>query len=48
VSTIKELTRRWAPEVMKGFQKDSKHLALDDIRDSIDELKFYRKHVFKI
>jgi len=48
VSTIKELTRRWAPDVMKGFQKDSKHLALDDIRDSIEELKFYRKNVFKI
>jgi len=48
VSTIKELTRRWAPDVMKNFQKDSKHLALDDIRDSIDELKFYRDQVFKI
>jgi oligoribonuclease len=48
VSTIKELTRRWAPEVMKLYTKDSKHLALDDIRDSIEELKFYRKHVFKI
>jgi len=48
VSTIKELTRRWAPDVMKGCQKDSKHLALDDIRDSIEELKFYRKNVFKI
>jgi len=48
VSTIKELTRRWAPDVMKQYTKDSKHLALDDIRDSIEELKFYRKNVFKI
>lgn len=48
VSTIKELTRRWAPEVSKLYTKDSKHLAMDDIKDSIDELKFYRKQVFKI
>lgn len=48
VSTIKELTRRWAPEVMKLYTKDSKHLALDDIRDSIEELKFYRANVFRI
>jgi oligoribonuclease len=48
VSTIKELTRRWAPDVMKQYSKDSKHLALDDIRDSIEELKFYRANVFKI
>lgn len=48
VSTVKELTRRWAPEIMKGFQKDSKHLAMDDIKDSIEELKFYRDRVFRI
>lgn len=48
VSTIKELTRRWAPEVMKLYTKESKHLAMDDIKDSIEELKFYRKNVFKI
>lgn len=48
VSTVKELTRRWAPAVAKGFQKDSKHLALDDIKDSIEELKYYRANVFKI
>jgi len=48
VSTIKELTRRWAPEVMKQYNKESKHLAMDDIKDSIEELKFYRKSVFKI
>jgi oligoribonuclease len=44
VSTLKELALRWAPKVAKGFHKDSKHLALDDIRDSIDELRYYRKH----
>lgn len=48
VSTLKELTRRWAPDVMKQYQKDSKHLAMDDIKDSIEELKFYRKSIFKI
>jgi oligoribonuclease len=48
VSTIKELTRRWAPEVMKQYSKESKHLAMDDIKDSIEELKFYRANVFKI
>lgn len=42
VSTIKELARRWAPEVYNGVKKASKHLALDDIRESIDELKHYR------
>jgi oligoribonuclease len=42
VSTLKELARRWAPEVFNGFQKSSTHLALDDIRDSIRELAHYR------
>ncbi len=42
VSTLKELARRWSPEVYKGFEKDSSHLAMDDIRDSINELKHYR------
>ncbi len=42
VSTLKELARRWSPAVYKGFKKDSSHLAMDDIRDSIDELKHYR------
>ena len=42
VSTLKELARRWAPEVFSGFQKSSTHLALDDIRDSIRELQHYR------
>jgi len=44
VSTLKELARRWQPEVARGFSKDSSHLALDDVRDSIEELKFYREN----
>jgi len=47
VSTVKELCSRWAPEVAKGFNKNSSHLALDDIRDSIAELKYYREHFFR-
>lgn len=42
VSTLKELARRWYPEVAAGFNKNSSHLALDDIRDSIAELQYYR------
>jgi len=48
VSSLKEMAKRWAPEVFKGFSKQSSHLALDDIRDSIDELKYYREHFLKI
>lgn len=48
VSTVKELTRRWQPELLDGFQKKGIHLALDDIRESIEELKYYRSTVFKI
>lgn len=48
VSTIKELTARWKPEITKGFKKQGVHLALDDIKESIAELKYYREHVFKI
>ena len=44
VSTVKELVARWAPKLTGGFHKDSKHLALSDIRDSIEELKYYREH----
>lgn len=43
VSTLKELALRWAPAVYSGVQKESKHLALDDIRDSIAELRYYRE-----
>lgn len=47
VSTLKELALRWAPRVYSGFQKESKHLALDDIRDSIAELRYYRENLLK-
>lgn len=42
VSTLKILAQSWAPAVAKGFTKESAHLALSDIRDSIDELAWYR------
>ena len=48
VSTLKELALRWAPQVYAGVQKESKHLALDDIRESIEELKYYRAHLLKV
>lgn len=48
VSTIKELVRRWQPEILEGFVKQGAHLALDDIRESIAELAYYRQHVFSI
>jgi oligoribonuclease len=48
VSTLKELVRRWKPELMKGFSKEGKHEALADILESIEELKFYRKAVMTI
>lgn len=48
VSTIKELARRWRPDVLDGVKKQGKHLALDDIRDSINELRHYREHFFKL
>jgi oligoribonuclease len=43
VSTLKELARRWAPDVAAGFSKDSSHQALEDIRDSVEELRHYRR-----
>ncbi|MBE1162810.1 oligoribonuclease [Dyella acidiphila] len=43
VSTLKELARRWAPAICRGFAKESAHTALSDIRDSIDELRYYRQ-----
>jgi oligoribonuclease len=46
VSTIKELARRWAPEVLAGLVKESRHQALDDVRESIRELEYYRKVFF--
>jgi len=47
VSTLKELAGRWAPQVRDGFKKNATHLALDDIRDSIAELRHYREHFIK-
>ena len=46
VSTLKDLANRWYPHIAKGFNKVSRHLALDDIQDSIEELRYYRKHLF--
>ncbi len=48
VSTIKELANRWSPDVAKGFVKNSSHLAMDDIKDSIAEMLYYREHALKI
>lgn len=48
VSTLKELAARWAPHVRDGVKKSSSHLALDDIRDSITELRHYRDHFIKL
>ena len=48
VSTLKELCRRWKPEVAKGFVKKGEHTALADIRESIAELAYYREHFIKL
>lgn len=48
VSTLKELAQRWAPGVAAGVTKESRHLALDDIRDSIEELRYYRRHMGRL
>jgi oligoribonuclease len=48
VSTVKELARRWAPPLAEGFSKESRHLALDDIRDSIAELRYYRETFLRV
>ena len=48
VSTVKELARRWAPGVAEGVTKESTHLALEDIRDSVRELQHYRDHLFNL
>jgi oligoribonuclease len=45
VSTLKELGRRWAPQVLAGLQKESAHTALSDVRDSIAELRHYRARI---
>lgn len=48
VSSVKEMVSRWSPDVLTGFTKTGNHLAMDDIRDSIRELQFYREQVFRI
>ncbi len=45
VSTLKELARRWVPGVLDGLTKQNTHRALDDIRESIEELRYYRRHL---
>ncbi len=45
VSTLKELAQRWAPHVAQAYQKNSTHLALDDVRESIRELEYYRERL---
>jgi oligoribonuclease len=47
VSTVKELAARWAPAVQEGFKKSNKHLALEDIHESIAELRYYRETIFR-
>ena len=48
VSTLKELCRRWKPEIVGGFKKHQKHTALADIIESIEELRYYREHFIKL
>ncbi|MYN10572.1 oligoribonuclease [Pseudoduganella aquatica] len=48
VSTLKELCKRWKPEIVGGFKKHQKHTALADIVESIEELKYYREHFIKL
>ncbi len=47
VSTLKELCRRWKPELMKGIPKEGRHEALADVYESIEELKYYREHFIR-
>ena len=47
VSTLKELAVRWSPQILSGFQKKATHQALDDVRESIEELRYYREHMIK-
>ncbi len=48
VSTLKELARLWKPDLLTGFKKKGAHLALDDIRESIDEMKYYRETFIRL
>lgn len=47
VSTLKELARRWRPELLQGLQKQARHLAMEDIRDSVEELRYYRERLIR-
>jgi oligoribonuclease len=44
VSSVKELVRRWKPEILEGLVKKGTHIAMDDIKDSVIELVYYREH----
>ncbi len=48
VSTLKELVKRWRPDLTGGFSKSASHLAMDDIRESVAELRYYREHFLKL
>ena len=48
VSTLKELCHRWAPTIARGFNKESRHLAMDDVKDSIAEMRYYRENFLRI
>src|SRR6476660_8674497 len=48
VSTLKELCKRWKPEIANGFKKHQKHTALADIIESVEELRYYREHFIKV
>ena len=48
VSTLKELARRWKPEILDGFKKQGTHQAMDDIRESVAELSYYRENFIKL
>jgi oligoribonuclease len=48
VSTPKVLMQRWRPDLEQGFKKEARHLALEDIKESIAELRYYRDHFFRL
>ncbi|WWP02700.1 MAG: oligoribonuclease [Candidatus Dasytiphilus stammeri] len=48
VSTLKELVRRWKPQILPGFKKQGKHQAIEDIRESVAELIYYREHFIQL
>ena len=48
ISTLKELARRWRPELLKGFVKHGRHRAMDDVKESVEELRYYREHFVRL